>query len=148
VKLTAVAASAIISAVAVAGCSGDDDKGEGKPLESDVTTTRIISPPDLTEPPKLKKARGIIADTTMDDCSTEPGDVEASGVVTNSAKKPRDIAVVVSWTSGSGGDVVGRGVATFTKVPPGAEQKWSLTTVAAGEGVLQCVLSAQAGVLK
>jgi hypothetical protein len=150
VKLTrtVVAVAIAVAAIAQAGCSGDDDGKDKGVKKDDPTAGQVISPDDMPAIPVVKRPQGIIADTKMDACSTEPGKVEANGTVKNSSKKPRDLAVVVSWTSGSGGDVVGRGVATFKSVPGGDTKKWSVEATVKADAAVQCVVTAQAGTLK
>jgi hypothetical protein len=151
-RLVVVAAS--VGVLTLSGCSGDDDKGsEDDKTPTDETTSQpVITPEDVPGDPatllKKKDRKGIVGDTEMSECGTEPGDVTANGTVTNTGKDKADIVVSVAWVVPAGSDVVARATQAFDKVKPGGEVEWSLEASVPEGDAVQCVLSAYAGTSK
>lgn len=149
-KSTLVVAVLALAGVLV-GCADDDPKPAATPTTaaepSDPATSGIISPalPDIPE--FSNKRQGAIDDVTQESCDQEPGPVTASGEATNSGEFPRDVVVVMSWTVGSTGDVVARGITAVEDLEPGDSAPWSVEADLPGDVPAQCVLSAYAGQL-
>ncbi len=143
-----VAAAVLLSASA---CSGNDDpKGDKTPSTSPSKSesTGIISPP-LPEDPKFKgRTTGIIADVAVESCDTEPGSVVANGTATNSANKPQDIVVSISWSVTTTNDVVARGIATLEDVPAGDTVDWDVEAELKSTESVACVTTALRGTLR
>jgi ABC-type glycerol-3-phosphate transport system substrate-binding protein len=154
VKTTLVACATLVIALALGACSGDDEPTSAPSpaagsSSAPPATEGVISPADLpAEPAFDNRAQGVISDVTVESCDTEPGDVTARGTAKNSGKFPRDVAVVMSWTVGSVGDVVARGVAEVEDLEPGESAEWTIETTLPGSTTAACVPSAQAGQLK
>lgn len=136
-------AMAAVGTLALSACSGDDGAASADKAGEGIVGSGVITPSDLPDAPRLKRERGVIADTAIEECSTGPGVLEARGKVTNSAAAKRDLVVVVSWAT-STSDVVARGVATMKDVRPGETSSWSVRAESDLDG-LTCVPSAVAG---
>lgn len=137
------------AALGISGCSshGGSNAAKKSPTETPVASGGLISP-KLADIPALKKSKGIAADTTVANCTTRPGDVKASGTVTNTAKVARDLVVTMSWIAPKHSDVVARGVATMKQVKPGSTTDWSIeSTLGYKAGDAQCIVGASAGQL-
>jgi hypothetical protein len=149
VKLNQAAAIIAISALALTACSGGDDDNKADDNKSaKAADAGIVSPADLTELPKLKQEKGIVADVEMENCDVDKGKVRANGTAKNTANKARDLVVAVSWAATTGGDVVAREVAELKNVAPGKAEKWSVDSSLNSADGIQCVLTATAGELK
>lgn len=140
-------------AVLLAGCGGDAEPAappSTSATESAAPATEgVISPRDLPADPEFSnKAQGVISDVEVEQCDTEPGEVEASGTATNSGDFARDVVVVVSWTVGATGDVVAKGVAAVEDLEPGDSGEWTITTTVPGSTTAACVPTALAGQLR
>lgn len=160
--LTAVAVPALL--LALAGCSGDDgDEGAGggddpaaetasdgasDPAAGESPTAPTTSPPDLEGLPTVTKAAGAAADVQWDQaaCPTTPGEQTVEGTLTNPTKKNTGYLVSISWTNDTS-DTLARDFQVVRGVQPGKEVAWEVTADVP-EGVTQCVLFAQRGVIK
>ena len=146
-KLVQVGALAAAGALAVSACSGG---GSGKTASTTTPSssldTGIISPHLPALPKFTGKPKGVIKDVTVTSCSTQAGVVKAEGTATNSTGQAKDIAVIISWVT-STSDVVARGVATLSKVAPGASQDWAVRATLAKGYTVSCVPTAYSGTL-
>jgi hypothetical protein len=144
--------------VALAGCS-DDDGGDDEPRDSaetasdspsasETSTPPTITPPDTPVPPTVGKAAGALDDIEWDpaSCSTEPGEQSVSGTLTNSTDRATGYLVQISWTTATS-DTLGLGYDVVRGAEPGEETEWEITADVP-EGVTQCVIFAQRGVIK
>lgn len=151
---TALVALAALLAFVAGGCSDDSEPGDAasssssSSAPSDAATTGVISPELPADPTFADKASGVIADLDVTSCDTQTGDVEARGTITNSARTARDLVVTVSWTVGSTGDVVAKGIATLPRTSPGLERRWVVRATVPGDATPACVPSAQSGRLE
>lgn len=144
-RVAAAATAAGCLLIGSAACSGKSDAPAPAPAPA---STGVISPAKLKAIPDLKKADGILKDTTMADCASAKGPVKATGTVKNTADKVKDLVVVVSWIVPQGSDVVARGVAVIKNAEAGSEHDWSVASDVAIDQQVQCVLSARRGTLK
>lgn len=154
---TALAAPLVLTLALAAGvlggCSDDDSEPAATPSSTapveTPATDGVISPVDLpAEPVFANKTQGVIADVDVATCDTEPGKVTASGTATNSGDFTRDIVVVISWTVGSTGDVVAKGIAEVQDLEPGDSADWDVASTVPGSATAACVPTALAGQLK
>ncbi|MFY0408023.1 hypothetical protein [Solicola sp. PLA-1-18] len=135
------------AALSLAACTGGQDGQDGPAAAPTSSVPTNISPTLAPTPDFRGDPRGVIADVEVDSCDTDPGTVVAKGSVTNSASKPRDIAVVISWAVPGSGDVLARAAATLRDVPPGSTEVWSVRTTLTANAEVSCVTSAQRGTL-
>lgn len=159
-------ACAVLLGVGLAGCSGDgsDSRAErattttvsspsvAAPADdgapgAEATTPGIISPP-LPAAPALGDPIGIRSDATMAGCGTDPGEVVATGSVTNRSDRPTDILVTVSWIAGRSSDVLARAHAPLEDVEAGQVVEWrAVATLGADRDDVSCVLNVRRGTL-
>ncbi|CUR54167.1 exported hypothetical protein [metagenome] len=144
-------AATIVALLATTACSGGEESPGSTPTTPPPSASAEgggvggISP----KLPKLPKFRGepdgVIADVTVEDCDTEPGAVSANGTATNSAKKARDLVVVMSWAVPSTGDVRARSVSVLDDVPAGDSLAWTAHADLAKGDHVACVATAWRG---
>lgn len=155
-KLAPLATLALVTALALTGCSGGSDDADtdagtpdasGSPSSS-ATEGQILSPEDLPEVPEFdNEARGVFSDVQVEDCSVGPGEVEANGTAENTGNFARDIVVVMNWAVTATGDVVARGVATLEDLEPGESADWEVSGEFDVDEPVGCVPTALAGQL-
>ncbi|MCW2816917.1 MAG: hypothetical protein JWN84_4372 [Nocardioides sp.] len=147
--------------LAMAGCSDDDgDEGPGdgdSPAAETATddagaggtpTAPTTSPPDLEDLPTVTRAAGAAADIAWDQaaCPTTPGEQTVEGTLTNPTGTSTAYLVAISWTNDTS-DTLARDFQVVRGVQPDEEASWEVTADVP-EGVTQCVLFAQRGVIQ
>lgn len=148
---TGAAVAASLAMLTLAGCSGDADKSEpdsdapASSAAAEAKPAKQASP--LPAPPKLKDPKGVAKDVAIVECPTTEGKVTAKGTAKNSAKKKKDLVVIVIWLKNDSGDPLGSGITTLKGVEPGKSKDWSVdaTLIAPAD---RCVLNATAGTIK
>lgn len=126
-------------------CGGDSEEPQvpasSAPAEQEEPTGEI------QDVPVLKQGwDGIRADVTVDECPTAQGDVTAGGTVENSAKKARDIVIVISWNAPDSTDPLLQLSVTKKKVPAGETVQWSASGALPADAG-QCIVLARSGKL-
>lgn len=150
---SALAASIVLALALVLGACSDDPEPSSEPSTTAPATTTaategVISPELPDDPEFTNDSQGVIKDVEVTSCDTAPGDVTASGTATNSGKSARDLVVTISWTVGSTGDVVAKGIATIDDLAPGDSADWDMKATVPGSTTTACVPTALAGQLK
>lgn len=146
-KTASVMTLILAGSLSLAAWTGGDNPDAEKTATSGPQETGVISP-ELTKAPDLQDgAKGIRANTTMDECTTNPGEVVAKGKVKNASDSPQDIVLTVSWIT-ERSDVVARGVQTLEQVPAGEERDWETKAELKYDGgPVTCALNAKQGSL-
>lgn len=147
---TVVVSILLLAGFALSACTGNNespDNADASNSEAPSAGTGVISPELPTVPNLDEAAIGIRANTTMDECTTEPGEVTARGQVTNATDAPADIVLTISWVTATS-DVVARGVVTFDQVPAGEQRDWdTVAELQYDGGPVTCALNARQGTL-
>lgn len=142
----AAAIMAVCAGMGLTACGGDEEPSAASPSASvpaeEAPTGEIQDVPVLRE-----DWEGIRADVTVDECPTAAGDVTALGTVVNSAKKARDIVIVISWNAPETTDPLLQLSVTEEGVPAGETVDWSASgELPADAG--QCIVLARSGALE
>lgn len=147
---TGVALAASLALLALSGCTdgGDSEPSPSVPASAagDPTQPAEQASP-LPVPPKLTNSAGIAKDVAIVECPTTEGKVSAKGTAKNSAKKAKDLVVIVIWLKNDSGDPLGSGIATLKDVKPGKSKDWTVDTTLVAQAD-RCVLNATAGSIK
>jgi hypothetical protein len=130
----------------LAACGGGDEEASTVSPSASVPVEETPSG-EIQDVPVLKENwEGIRADVTVDECPTDAGDVTAQGTVVNSAKKARDIVIVISWNAPDSTDPLLQLSVTKKGVPAGETVDWSASgELPADAG--QCIVLARSGEL-
>lgn len=150
---SALAALPVLALALLLGACSDDSEPSSAPSTTAPAPTPaaaegVISPELPADPEFTNDVQGVIKDVEVASCDTAPGDVAASGTATNSGKFARDLVVTISWTVGSTGDVVAKGIATVEDLEPGASADWDVKATVPGSTTTACVPTALAGQLR
>ncbi len=117
-------AALVMPVLLLSGCSGDEAGGganadaASSPSASDVADPDGLPLADLPEMPAVRKAKAALDDVEFADCSSDAGQQEVTGTVTNPTGKPYDYAITVSWTNDQS-EVLARGVTVVQDVEGG-----------------------------
>ncbi len=128
---TVLVGSLLVPVVLLTGCSGDDsgsgDKADAGPSASATgpVDPGDVAPADLPEVPAVRRAEAALDDVELTGCSTDAGEQQVTGTVTNSTGKSRDYAITVSWTDDDS-VVLARGVAVVQDVEGGGTAEFEL----------------------
>lgn len=144
--------------IALAGCSDDGGDGDGGSAggeeasdtsspESTESSAPSITPVDVPTPPEIRQKVGARDEVEWDQasCPIEPGEQTTGGTLTNPTKDRTGYLVQVAWTTAAG-DVLGRGFDVVRGADPDEETDWEVTAEVP-EGVTQCVLTVERGVI-
>jgi len=150
-RLLAVPAAAVL-ALGLVACSGDDDGADGGGDPSSTAsasggadgeeTPGTVSPP-LPDAPKIRRAKGAVADIQLEECPTDEGEQVATGTVTNPRGKATDYLITISWVNDTS-DVLGRGYATIQDLEGGDSTEWEAVGQVAA-GATDCTTNVQRG---
>ena len=129
-RRAALAALLLVPVPLAAACSGDDEADGGKASSpSGAASASVdpakVSPADLPDVPKVRRAEGAVGDVEFGACATDAGEQTVSGTVTNPGRKATDYAVTVSWTN-DGSDVLARGVVVLEELAGGASEEFEV----------------------
>lgn len=144
-RLTVLVGGAALGLSLVA-CGGGSDSNEPSPAASAAADQQEEAPTGKVDKvPTLDEGwQGIRSDVTVDDCPTTKGDVAAVGTVKNSAKKSRDIVLVVAWNAPDTTDPLMQLTVTKKNVASGKTVKWRAQgSLPADAG--QCIVVARSG---
>lgn len=147
-KWAAALGLVLSAAVLLVGCTPGDtgDTGDGDPPGTTAGPGEFaIAPTGLPTPPELKEAQGAVADVELEQCPTEDGEQQVTGVLRSSGSTATDYVIVVNWVNDES-DVRGRAVVVEAQVKPGETREWSATATVA-PGATQCVRNVRTGVL-
>jgi len=161
-----------VALLAVAGCSSGSHYGAGGAVTTSATTTtatqtgqasslRASSPQASSgqassQPahsrstprppvyvPTIPNGKGIITSVHLASCSTEPGQVAATGTVRLPAGESGAPVISVSWVNPDTSEVYARALTTVTAAKPNVSTKWSITAkLPTGLKAVSCVLGA------
>ena len=126
----AALAAVLLVPVPLAACSGDGSaEGSGEPSPSGGASASVdpatVSPADLPDVPKVRRAQGAVGDVEFGECATDAGEQTVTGTVTNPGRRATDYAVTVSWTN-DGSDVLARGVVVLEELAGGATEEFEV----------------------
>lgn len=138
-------------AIALAGCSGDDDdkKADAKPSAAPTSTAtsgeNTTTPGKLPTAPRLQNAAGGVADVKWDQasCETAKGTQTVEGTVTNPGRRALDYVITVSWTNDTS-DTRAAGIAVVRAAQPKRATDWTLKA-RVPDGATQCVINVMRG---
>ena len=88
---------------------------------------------------------GILKDTKLVKCTVEKGNAVATGEVTNTSTKARDILIAVVWLKQNSGDSWAVESWTAKSVEAGKTVTWSVKAQLAGDAS-RCVIQAKSNV--
>lgn len=90
-------AGMILAGLMLTSCSPEAVR-ESVPAPTTQATQKQISPA-LPAVPSLEGAQGIRSSAGIEQCSTSPGPLSASGQITNPGQQPADLLITMDWTT-------------------------------------------------
>jgi hypothetical protein len=144
-RSAAAAAAARLGLVALlflGACSKGDAPSPSKP-----TTTKPAADIEAGEMPKLENAKGAFRSLDVSTCDAGPGKVSANGTIENSAKKPRDLVIAVSWVNPKGNGVLDRKVVVIKDLAAGKSADWKVTGEVPSKTKATCAFMVKSGTL-
>lgn len=123
-----MAAAALLALLAGCTGSGETPAPDDSPSAGATSSAQELETGEVQQPPELEDGwQGILGDVTVENCPTEAGDVTATGTVLNSAKKPRDISIVVAWNAPDSTRSIMQLAVTKKDVPAGKTVTWKVS---------------------
>lgn len=146
-KCAVWAAAAALSFGLLSGCTGANPTPPSSPAPSVSASSDELPVGKIQQPPALEEGwKGILADVTVTSCPTEAGKVTAVGTVVNSAKKARDLSIVIAWNAPGSTRSLMQLAVTKRAVPAGKKVDWKTSgNLPADSG--PCVVLARSGKL-
>lgn len=124
--LSRVAIAVLTAGTLLTGCTaGGSTPPAPTPTAPTTPDTQKISPANLPQPPKLRKPKGAVKDTTFGDCATAAGNQQVSGTIKNTAEDAQDFVITMNWTNDTY-DVLGRGIAVVRRLDAGQSANFTL----------------------
>lgn len=131
-KRLVVAATCMVAAATLAGCTGDDpDDSSGQGSGADQKVIEIND-----QPGSVEDYEGALDDADVQSCEPGGDSLHVSGTVTNSASEVQDYRIYVSALAG--GDTQGLVQVDVPGVEAGGTAEWSTDMELSGE--FECVL--------
>ena len=122
--LALVVAATVLGAVVGCASQRDEPPEPREPPEPVVSVTARTPSPS----PTATEVTGVARDVTVLRCDLKAGQAVASGSVVNTAMRPADFAITITWLPDKASEPVAVGSTTVPAVERGATVPWTITT--------------------